>query len=258
MPIPQSIKIPRDFARQPLINFQEISKGERPAITEVGNSWMPVVQLSPTQNEYWNMLAGIIVAHQGGVLVPANNATACNVVYAAADVNYTEDIGNMTNLVAAAVTRANALVANLPVGWLWHHIFSTAIPLRNINYDLQPNIVTLNDYIVQFPIRWHEQSEGANALVDGCLVRPLASATTGKVGSPVRWVNGVDSAEQICGRVLRLEAIAIIDNLDKVRTVRGLGISGDGTGGFEHWLVANHEDTGAQATHKATVAIDLM
>ena len=251
------IRIPSGYSHQPTINFQEVSKGERPAITEQMALWLPVVQLSAIQNEWHVVLAGTIVAHQGGFIVPANGGAAQDVSYTASDVTAGTYSVTTGSAITAAGTVTDALTANLPVGWAWHHMFSRVSQVAFTNYDLMPNVSTLNDYVVELPLIWSEQTTGDEALVDGCLVKPLGSATWNKNGAPVRYIDATDSAEQICGRVLKLDDITVVDSLDKVRTVNGLGLSGDGTSGIEHWLSATHEG-GSVADHKAIIAIDLM
>lgn len=255
-----TIKVPYGYERQPILRFLEISKGERPAIEEQTASWLPVVQLSTLQTEWWVILAGTILTRDDATnnLVPCPGPATINVPYTVNDVNYTYDVVNPTTLVTVAMTRNNQLTNNPPIGWAPYHFFARSMQTRRTNYDLQPNVATLNDYIIQMPLVWDEQTTGANTLINGCLIRPQGSnATWLKNGSPVRWLNGVDSVEYIAGRALIVENIAVYDNLDKVRVVRGSGLSGDGTGGIETWLSANHED-GDPATISAKIAIDLM
>lgn len=255
-----TIKIPDAYARQPVIHFQEVSKGERPAIDcERPATWLPVIQQSARQGEWHVVLAGTIVAREvttGNLLVPANGGAAQNVTYTVNDVGYTYNYANTTQLVTAAGV-AGQYPANLPMGWCFYHWFSQSMITRFTNYSLQPNVATLNDYVIEIPLIWTHQTTGANALINGCLVRPDGTAVWAQNGSPIRWINGVDSVEQIAGRVLKVEDITVVDNLDKVRTVRGLGLSGDGTSGIEHWLSATHQN-GSTADHKAIIAIDLM
>lgn len=256
-----AIKQPRGYSRQPIINFQEISKGERPAIDLSTAIWLPVIQQSTLQGEWHVILAGTICSLQGGRVVPANGGVAQNVTYTVNDVGYTYDIDNTANFVTAAGAAANQLADNRPVGWSWHHMFSDSANTVYTNYSLQPHVSTLNDYMVQVPLLWDEQYPGAGIATDimeGWLVRPLGDATWAKNGAPVRWVDGTDTADQIAGRCLRLETISVIDNLNKIRTVSGLGLSGDGTNGIEHWLVATREDGTTAVSRKATIAIDLL
>ena len=258
-----TIKVPPGYARQPIIHFQEISKGRSPAIPdEKAALWLPVVQLSEMQKEWHVVLAGTIVARDATTLtlVPANGGVQQNIVYSASDEGYSVDVEDTTKLVVSAKTVSNGLAANLPVGWCYYHWFSRSMEVKYTNYDLQPNVATLNDYVVQVPLLWNEQMAnlGTTGLRDGCYVKPLGSGTWKKNGAPVRWVAASDSAEQIAGRVLKLETITELDHLGKVRVVSGTGLSGDGTSGLEHWLSGLREDGTTALTKDMYVAIDCM
>lgn len=253
-------KVPHGYGtRQPVVRFIEVSKGERPAIEEEVAIWLPVLQQLQLQQEWYVILAGTILGRCATTnnLVPCNRGVATTVRYTASDVAYSYDIENTSTLVTAAKAVANGMAANRPVGWAPFHYLSSSMGVKYVNYELQPHVTTLNDYVVQVPLIWSHQTEGTRTLVNGCLVvANQSNATWAANGAPVRYL-AADSAEQIAGRCLIVETIAAYDNLDKVRTVRGLGLSGDGTSGIESWLVATHED-GAAATISAKIAIDLL
>ena len=206
------------------------------------------------------VLAGTIVGRDSnGYLVPCNgNQAAINLVYSVNDVSYTVDIDDATNLVAAAKTATAKFPQTLPVGWASYHWFSGSVRERHLNYDLQPNVSTLNDYLVQVPLLWDEQYT-SDALINGGLVKPFYSATVMKKnGAPVYFDPATDSVDLVCGRVLKVGTIAAKGGLDKVRTMKGGGLSGDGTNGIEHWLVATREDGSTACNKQAYVAIDFM
>lgn len=261
MAITKDIKVPRGYGRQPLINFQEISKGRSPAIEDeqVAN-YLPVLQQSKMQSEWQTILAGTIVSRDSnGYLVPANGGSAMTPKYGDSDVDYTVDIDDTTSLVSSAASASSTIAANRPIGWASYHWFAGSIRDRHLNYDLQPNVSTLNDYVIQIPLLWDAQYTGDDTLLDGCLVKAMQDDTTMKKnGAPVYFDPAADSVDQIAGRVLKLGSISAKGGLNKVRVVKGTGLSGDGTDGIEHWLVAKREDGATDVSKYAYIAIDFM
>lgn len=263
MAIEKKIKVPRGYGRQPIINFQEISKGVSPAIEdEQAANYLPVLQASKLQDEWMVVLAGTIVGRDSnGYLVPCNgNEASVDLVYSVNDVGYTVDIEDTTELVTAAKTATDEFPQTLPIGWASYHWFTGSVRDRHQNYDLQPNVSTLNDYLVQVPLLWDEQfGGGSDPLVNGCLVKPHFSATVMKKnGAPIYFDPAADSVDLVSGRVLKVGNIRAKGGLEKVRTLAGSGISGDGTGGIEHWLVATREDGTTASNKQAYIAIDFM
>lgn len=261
----KTIKVPHGYGRQPIINFQEISAGRSPAIPdEKAALWLPGIQASEMQKEWHVVLAGTICARDAttGDLVPANGGVAQNVVYSAVDEAYTPDVEDLTILVVAAKSVSNGLAANLPIGWCYYHWYSRGMQVKYGNYDLQPNVALLNDYLVQVPLLWDEQYTNIGNLVtglcNGCYVKPLGSGTWKKNGAPVRWLTASDSMEQVAGKIIKIETITADTGLAKTRVVKGTGISGDGTSGLEHWLSATREDGATACTKDMYVAVDFM
>lgn len=256
-----SVKSPLGYGRQPIKNLQEIFKGERPSLPSMYPAkYLPVKTEIKKLEEYYVLEAGVIAAlDSNGYLVPANGGAAQTITYAANDTDYTVDVDDATSFVSGAGNASATLAANLPIGWINEHIMSYTYEERHVNYKFQDFMGILCDYVVEFPLLWTEQTAGDQALTNGCLIAPLGASvdSSNQCGAPVRFRHGTDSVEQICGRCQWLDDIAEIDNMSKVRTVKGLGLSGDGTDGIHSWLVGTHEGGDAAAKY-ARVAIDLM
>jgi hypothetical protein len=190
-------------------------------------------------NEYWVLYAGTILSMDKtlqGVnrIVPANGLTTPAIVYGTADIGITVDVDTeLTSpaLVATAHSASAVIPANKPIGWAWHNIYNGAVEARLINYELQPFVSILCDYEIEVPLI--DALAGVQNFVPGSLVKP--GCTGVEQGLPHLWVNGVDSAEQICGRVLYRDTIPFgtssRSRIDLQKPVRGLGLSGTENGG---------------------------
>ena len=233
--IPKTLKDARGYERTGFERFHSLSEGIHPTLDHAAKpaSFLPVKLKDEFRNEWWVVLAGTIVSMNRSLastprIVPANGGAAQNLVYTSDDVNYTTDIdsADLTNpaLVSAAGTSIAQIPANKPIGWAWHHYYSSSIEERLINYDIQPFVSLLCDYEIEIPLL----ASGDQGFEGGDLVKPSVQGT--EMGIPHLWVNGVDSAEQICGRILFRDAIptgtASRSRIDLQKPVRGLGLSG--------------------------------
>jgi len=237
MSIDKAIKTPRGYGRQPVMQFLEISQGERPSMAIAPAKYIPVQQQDQLFNEWYTILAGQIVAFDSaGALVPANGGTAQDIVYTANDVSYTVDQADQTILVAAAKTISNGYLANKPSGWAFFHWYSSAIEDRYYNYILQPRVSILCDYFISVPLKLTAQ----NAFASGDFVMPNGS------GQPIPW--DTVSVEQVCGRAIKVGTALQDEGLAKVRTMKGMGLAGQDTGGMLPHLYGTHEGGGAITT----------
>ncbi len=107
-----------------------------------------------------------------------------------------------------------------------------------------------NTAYCEYPILFDEQDTGGSALVDGAVVM------SGDEGQIIRWQDGSDSVDQIIGRCWVVSTIAAAGGLDKVHTVRGLGLSGTDTSGIPAHLNLTHIDDSVAATLKFRVVIN--
>lgn len=185
-------------------------------------------------------------------LTLANGGTAMAVTYAAGDIGEVEDIDVPDSLVAAAGAGATLDAANFPIGIAPYPYFRGILDDLFQNYELQPFVAVWNMGYFEYPIIRTIQTTGVTTLADGGLVKP--AATVADRGVLVNWTNGTDSVDQIMGRCWKIETIAAAGGLDKVHTVKGLGLSGTGTSGIPAHLVQPLE-AGGNAVSKFRVAI---
>lgn len=244
MSITKQLKEARGYSRTGFQVYHEISDGRRPALGDVAKpaNWLPVLLEDQYKNEWLVMLAGTIVSMvrdaSAGIpnrIVPANGGTAMNIVYTDSDVGYTVDVDAVAagdpSLVTAAKTAGETLPTNKPIGWLWHHCYSGSVEARLINYDIQPFISIVCDYEVELALVDPDPLDNdVQNFEAGDFIKPGIWPTGPRAGVPHLWVNGVDSAEQICGRVLYRAGIPTGVNsrsrIDLERPVRGFGLSG--------------------------------
>jgi len=247
MAVVKTFKDARGYGRTGYSVYHELSQGVRPTLGEVAKpaNWLPVLLQDQYVDEWWCILAGTIVSMTrdiGGsgsanAIVPANGGVAMNIVYTANDEDYTIDVdtvvaGDPTKLAAGAAGAATQVLPdNKPIGWAWHHYYSGSIETRLINYDVQPFVSIVCDYEIEVALVDPDPTSGdVQNFEAGDLIKPGIWPTGPRAGVPHVWVNGVDSAEQICGRVLYRAGIPTGVNsrsrIDLVRTVRGFGLSG--------------------------------
>lgn len=271
MAITKQLKDARGYERTGFGRFHELAEGVRPALGDVAKpaSWLPVKLKDEYFNEWWVILAGTIVSIEGTIgsvnrLVPANGGAAQSLVYGGlgSDLNYTIDVDTVVSgdptPVATAHTATQRLPANKPIGWAWHHYYSASIEERLINYEIQPFVSILCDYEVEIPLIAQVLEQG---FVAGDLVKPGVEGT--EMGVPCKWVNGVDSAEQICGRVLYRGTIPLgtssRSRIDLQKPVKGLGLSGVENSGrprhLDEYLIGS---TTVKCTEFARINLALM
>lgn len=217
----------------------------------------PVDRQDPSTEEFFVYEAGRVVAlttrteaRFDGKLALANGGVAQAVVYAANDVNRTEDIDNPDNLVTAAATASATDTANFPLGITLWPVWQGTITERFKNFRLQDVVTVLAQAYVEYPVLHDTQDTGAQTLVEG---RGLAS---GPVGELVLWRDGTDSVDQLVGRCWLISTIAAVGDLDKVRTMTGLGLTGTDTSGIPQHLNFTHLDDATAAVTKFRALIN--
>lgn len=271
MAITKRTKQPRGYEVQG-IKFLELAEGVQPPLEAKPAPYLPFLEEDKLMEAWFVVEAGQIVAFDrtalngetGQVtnkkwLVPANGGAAQTVTYAADDVGEVADIdeynsGNVT-VVAAAGAASKQIAANFPAGFAPYKYYSSSHPLVYRNFDLQPNVGFITDYFIEIPLIHDNDTvvgQEQSTLETGHLVQ------AGPLGWAVKWVNGSDSVEQICGRCVRTEAISVKDSLDKVLTVPGLSLPGTGTSGLQVHENVYLYGTTTLVSRKAKINITLL
>jgi hypothetical protein len=229
--------------------FLKVSGVEAPAGEFSVVQYLPVGlgRLDGVNDEYFVIEGGRVVAFTArtdakyvGRIDLANGGANQNVVYTANDIGRTDDVANPDTLVTAAATVSEARLANIPIGIAPYPYYQGNLDERLKNFELQPHVAVENQGYYEYPMQFAQQYSGSDtALVEGGLVRP------GSLGQILRWVNGTHSVEQLIGRVWRIATIAASGGLDKVHTIRGLGLSGTDTNGIPAHLNVDLDSGGA-------------
>jgi hypothetical protein len=238
-----SARIPRGYERNSNLKreFLEISDGERPALELRPAQYLPVKQLDKYLNDWVVITAGTIVAvDASGDLVNANGGASQLLTYTADDVGTTIDYDSNghDSYVAAAGNTTNRVPGNKPIGVAPYDYFQNlnqgydkATPTgltKYTNYQIQDKVAVLCDYLIEVPVK--TASDASGTINVGDLVQSDAN------GGFILWRNGTHDVTQIVGRCIQRKAVAAVDNLDKVQTVPGLGLSGSDTAGVPQHL----------------------
>jgi hypothetical protein len=220
-------------------------------------NYIPVKREDPSTNEFFVVEAGRAVgitarteARFTGTLTLANGGSAQTITYAADDISKTEDVDNPDNVVTVAGAASATDTANFPLGIVLHPIWQGTIPELNKNFRLQDVITVYAQAYVEYPVLFDTQDTGAQTLVEGRGLMP------GAVGELVLWRDGTDSVDQLVGRCWQISAIAAVGDLDKVRTMTGLGLAGTGTSGIPQHLNFTHTDDATAAVTKFRALIN--
>ena len=243
MAITKVQKVPRGHDVQG-IRYLEISEGVQPPMEAIPAYYLPVLEEDKLL-EVWKVLrAGTIVAFDKTALnseteqltnkkwlVPANGGSATTVTYSADDVDLVLDIDELNSgaetLVAASGAASKSIAANFPAGFAPYDYYSSAIEKLYMNFTIQHRVGFLTDYLVEVPLIFDTGATSATqgTIETGCLVQPGAD------GEPVFFDPSSDSVDQVCGRVVRVDPVGVVDALDKVMTVPGFRLPGTGTSG---------------------------
>jgi hypothetical protein len=228
-------RIPHGYERTR--GLLEISKGERPALELRPAQYIPVLREDKFLEDWVVIGAGTIVSvDASGFLVPCNNGAAKQLTYTANDVGVTVDIDDagLDSYVTAAGTSTETLPHTKPVGVAPYDYyqnlnagFGEAGATKYLNYMIQDKVTILCDYMIEVPV--HADADASGKITSGDLVQ---SDTNGKF---IRWDCGGDPSN-IVGRCIMRADVKAVDNLDKVQTVPGLGLSGSDTQGVPNHL----------------------
>jgi len=238
-----SSRIPRGYERNSNLvrEFLEVSEGQRPALALKPAQYLPVKYLDKYLNDWVVVAAGTIVSvDASGDLVSCNGGfTTQAYTYTADDIGTTvdfDDAGHDT-YVSAAGTTTNFASANKPIGVApydyYQNIsvgFDSANPTgltKYTNYQIQDKVAVLCDYLIEVPVK--TACDASGTIAAGDLVKSDVDGTF------VQWVAG-DAVDQIVGRCIQRKLVTAVDNLDKVQTVPGLGLSGSDTAGIPQHL----------------------
>lgn len=256
--------------------MQEISEGFRPALSLKPAPYLPILETIGFESDPIVIRAGTLVALDAwNNLVPANNGATATVAYSETDATYgtlrydatgTEGVGAA---VATGPSPANfTLAANQCIGYAAYDMIQN-MELNDqpssLNYQpqtIQKGIVC--DYMTEFPIRTTNQmdaTQGDLILPDNAnpgLWMPLKAADVTVSAAGIRSV-----MNNVVGKIMRVDLIAAIDNLDKVETVPGLGNTGSQTSGIPLHLssaladAGNVRGGGVAATYKAIIQFNV-
>ena len=245
-------RIPRGYERNSNLTreFLEISEGQRPALELRPAQYLPVKYQDHYLNDWVVITAGTIVSvDASGDLVTANGGAAQTLTYTANDIGLTvniDDAGHDT-YVTAAGTSSTKVPGNKPIGVApydyYQNInagFDSANPTgltKYTNYQIQDKVAVLCDYLIEVPVKTGVDASGKVSAGD--LVQSDAN------GGFILW-RETDPVSQIVGRVIQRKAVTVVDNLDKVQTVPGLGLSGSDTAGVPQHLY-NYTNSSAYA-----------
>jgi len=253
--------------------MQEISEGFRPALSLKPAPYLPIVDTFGVEGDPVVIPAGRLIALDAwNNIVPANCGAAATISYSATDATYgtpkydAAESEGLGDAVAAGPTPASfSLVANYCIGYAAFDMVQNQElngQPSSLNYQVQTNqkgIVC--DYMVEYPIRTTNQMDAT----PGDLIVPDNA-------NPGHWMplkagdfTAIDAATlyklltNVVGKVMRVDAISVIDNLDKVETVPGFGVTGAETNGISNHLSSAIADSGnvrgggVSATYKAII-----
>jgi hypothetical protein len=257
-----SSRIPRGYERNSNLvrEFLEISEGQRPALALKPAQYLPVKYLDKYLNDWVVVSAGTIVSvDASGDLVNCNGGAATAYTYTSDDIGITVDYndgGHDDSVTAAGAT--SAAPGNKPIGVApydyYQNIsvgFDSANPTgltKYTNYQIQDKVAILCDYLIEVPVK--TACDASGTIMAGDLVQSDVN------GGYVKWTNAND-VSQIVGRCIHRKAVAAVDNLDKVQTVPGLGLSGSDTAGIPQHLY-NYSPTLANPAYTSKMLIQLM
>lgn len=240
-----SARIPRGYERNSNLvrEFLEISEGQRPALELRPAQYLPVKYQDHYLNDWVVITAGTIVSvDPSGDLVNCNGGASQSLTYTSDDIGLTVDFdsnGHDSYVTVSEVgATTNKVAGNKPIGVAPYDYyqnlnsgFDSANPTgltKYTNYQIQDKVAVLCDYLIEVPVKSAVDASGT--VNPGDLVQSDAN------GGFILWRNGTNDVTQIVGRCIQRKAVAAVDNLDKVQTVPGLGLSGSDTAGVPQHL----------------------
>lgn len=254
-------RIPRGYERNSNLTreFLEISEGQRPALELRPAQYLPVLYQDHYLNDWVVITAGTIVAiDPSGYLVNANGGASQVLTYAADDIGLTVDLDSTgrDEYVTTAGASSTRVAGNKPIGVAPYDYFQninqgydSASPTgltKYTNYQIQDKVAVLCDYLIEVPVK--TACDASGTISSGDLVQSDAN------GGFILWRNGTHDVTQIVGRCIQRKSVAAVDNLDKVQTVPGLGLSGSDTAGVPQHLY----NYGTSSAYSEKMLIQLM
>ena len=238
-------RIPRGYERNSNLSrqFLEISEGQRPALELRPAQYLPVKYQDHYLNDWVVITAGTIVSvDPSGDLVNCNGGASQALTYTANDVGVTVDFdgnGHDDYVITGDIgSTSNKVLGNKPIGVAPYDYFQninagfdSANPAgltKYTNYQIQDKVAVLCDYLIEVPVTSGVDASGT--VQAGDLVQSDAN------GGFILWQES-DNTSQIVGRCIQRKAVTAVDNLDKVQTVPGLGLSGSDTAGIPQHLI---------------------
>ena len=236
-------RIPRGYERNSNLvrEFLEISEGQRPALELRPAQYLPVKYQDHYLNDWVVVTAGTIVSvDPSGDVVNCNGGASQLLTYTANDIGITVDIdaNGHDEYVAVAGASSTRVAGNKPIGVAPYDYFqninagfdsaSPAGLTKYTNYQIQDKVAVLCDYLIEIPVKTAVDASGTVNVGD--LVQSDAN------GGFILWRNGTHDVTQIVGRCIQRKTVTAVDNLDKVQTVPGLGLSGSDTAGVPQHL----------------------
>ena len=218
----------------------EISEGQRPALELRPAQYLPVIRRDNYLEDWVVIEAGRIVSiDPSGDLVLCNGGAAGTLTYTANDVGLTVNVdanGHDVYVLTADIGASTDSVAgNKPVGIAPYDYYQNlAVDFgqtgntKYTNYQIQNKVAILCDYMIEVPVLTTSDASGAIGVGD------LVSSDAN--GRFIRWIDGTTDVSQIVGRCIQRTANSVVDNLDMVQTVPGLGLSGSATAGVPQHL----------------------
>jgi hypothetical protein len=237
-------RIPRGYERNSNLtrSFLEVSEGQRPALELRPAQYLPVKYQDHYLNDWVVITAGTIVSvDASGDLVNANGGASQHYTYTSDDIGLTVDFDSNGHdaycVVANVGATSNHATGNKPIGVAPYDYFQninagfdSANPAgltKYTNYQIQDKVAVLCDYLIEIPVTSGVDASGT--VLAGDLVQSDAN------GGFIMW-RETDPTAQIVGRCIQRKAVTAVDNLDKVQTVPGLGLSGSDTAGVPQHL----------------------
>ena len=247
-------RIPNGYERTQ--GLLEISKGERPALELKPAQYLHAIREDKYLEDWVVIEAGTIVSvDASGALVPCNGLQPQTITYDANDIGTTvniDDAGHDT-YVTVAGTSSDTIAANKPIGVAPYDYYSNLSAgfgnsgaTKYLNYQIQDKVAILCDYLIELPV--HSGADASGTIAAGDLVQ------SNTAGNFIKWVDGASDVSQIVGRCIQRSTVSAVDNLDKVQTVPGLGLSGSATQGVPSHLY----DYTADAPYAEKMLIQLM
>ena len=280
-----SNRIPRGYERNSNLtrHYLEISQGIRPAIESKPAQYLPVEVQDQYLNDWVVISAGTIVScDPSGDLVFCNGGNPTTLTYTANDIGITVDLDSESDTyVTVAGAAASGMAPNKPIGVAPYDYYQNinqgydlATPqglTRYTNYQIQDKVAILCDYLVELPVRPATDSNVAPGAYDASgTIRCGDLVQSNALGAFVLWqgptfanynatCSGYVTAignpvDQIVGRCIQRASARVVDNLDTVQTVPGLGLSGSATSGYPQHLY----DYTNSAAYDYKVLIQLM